>query len=75
MSSNYKLGFIRSAPRTAAQATAAHATTAAQAQATAAQARAAPTPFASRSVTKLNRFSVNRLIHVKNSGGCRSCGS
>jgi hypothetical protein len=73
MSSNYKLGFIRSAPRTAPQAT-----TAAQAQATAAQARAVPTPFASRtqgSVTKSNRFSVNRLIHVKNSGGCRSCGS
>jgi hypothetical protein len=21
-----------------------------------------------------NRFSINRLIHVKSSGGCRSCG-
>ena len=24
--------------------------------------------------TQSNRFSINRLIHVKSSGGCRSCG-
>jgi predicted lipoprotein len=71
MYSNYKLGFIRSAPRTAAP-------QAPQATAAAPKMAAASTPFASRTqgtVTKSNRFSVNRLIHVKNSGGCRSCGS
>ena len=24
-------------------------------------------------ITRSNRFSLNRLIHVKASGGCRSC--
>lgn len=63
---NYKLGFIRSAARAPA---AAPAPAPAPAQ--------APAPFASRGpvVTKSNRFSINRLVHVKNSGGCRSCGS
>jgi hypothetical protein len=74
MYSNYKLGFIRSAPRTAAP----QAPQAPQATAAAPKMAAVSTPFASRTqgtVTKSNRFSVNRLIHVKNSGGCRSCGS
>lgn len=60
-SSNYKFAFLRAPVR-----------------------QVAPTPIfaplpaagaASRTpVTSANRFSVNRLIHVKNSGGCRSCG-
>lgn len=25
-------------------------------------------------VNKSNRFSINRIIHIKSSGGCRSCG-
>lgn len=32
-------------------------------------------PTTSVPVTNSNRFSVNRLIHIKSSGGCRSCGS
>lgn len=65
---NYKLGFVR-APASRAPAPAP------------AQPAQAPSPFASHAsrapipVTNSNRFSVNRLIHVKNTGGCRSCGS
>jgi hypothetical protein len=61
---NYKLGFVRPASRAAP-----------------APAQSAPQPAQSGvsrgpiPVTNSNRFSVNRLIHVKTSGGCRSCGS
>ena len=33
----------------------------------------APVSRAPVPVTRSNRFSINRLINVKTSGGCRSC--
>ncbi len=69
MSANYKFAFVRQAvpaPAPAARAVGAPAVRAVSAPAVG----AVRTP-----VTNANRFSVNRLIHVKNSGGCRSCGS
>jgi hypothetical protein len=63
MSANYKFAFVRQVAPAPASAPAARVVHAAPA------ATAARTP-----VTNANRFSVNRLIHVKNSGGCRSCG-
>ncbi len=66
MSANYKFAFVRQvAPAPAAPAAPAPA---------ARVVHAAPAATARTPVTRANRFSVNRLIHVKNSGGCRSCG-
>ena len=63
MSANYKFAFVRQvAPASATPVPAAPARVVHAAT-------AARTP-----VTRENRFSVNRLINVKNSGGCRSCG-
>ena len=67
MSANYKFAFLRAPMRQGGPAPAhVHAAPAAPARVVHAATR---TP-----VTNANRFSVNRLIHVKNSGGCRSCG-
>lgn len=64
MSANYKFAFVRQGGPAPAPASA-------SAPARVVHAAAAP---ARTPVTNANRFSVNRLIHVKNSGGCRSCG-
>ena len=64
MSANYKFAFVRQvAPASASASAPVPAARVVHA------ATAARTP-----VTNSNRFSVNRLIHIKNSGGCRSCG-
>ena len=63
MSANYKFAFLRAPMRQGAPA-----------PAPAAAAPAPAAPAARTPVTNANRFSVNRLIHVKSSGGCRSCG-
>ena len=61
-SSTYKFAFLRAPARQVAP-------TPVLAPLPAAGAGASRTP-----ITSANRFSVNRLINVKNSGGCRSCG-
>ena len=70
MSVNYKFAFVRQGGPAPAPAPAS-APASAPARVVHAAAAAAP---ARTPVTNANRFSVNRLIHVKNSGGCRSCG-
>ena len=64
MNSNYMFGFNRNsvaAPRVSARA--------APVAARAAPKAAAPAAVANSS----DRFSMNRLIHLKSTGGCRSC--
>ena len=63
MSANYKFAFVRQVAPAPVRAVGAVGAVG-----------AAPVGATRTPVTSANRFSVNRLIHVKNSGGCRSCG-
>ena len=70
MLSNYKFGLVRS--RTTVPAVPAVPAVPVVSGKTPVVARAhVPVPVP---VTKSNRFSVNRIINIKSSGGCRSCG-
>ena len=73
MNSNYMFDFNRNsvaAPRVAARAAPKAAAPKAAAPKTAAPKTAAPVAVANPSG---DRFSMNRLLHLKSTGGCRSC--
>ena len=71
MSSNYMFAFRRSAPAPVAP-KAPVAPVAPKAPPVAHKALKAP-PVAPKVLSRSDRFSLNRLIHYKATGGCRSC--
>ena len=76
MNSNYMFDFNRNsvaAPRVAAPKAAAPKAAAPKAAAPKAAPRAAPKAAAPGAPVASDRFSMNRLLHLKSTGGCRSC--